>query len=154
MYKKQLDIREAKLGKDDFLVAAATRYKKAIPFLDVVCFNYIPYRNLAELYKANGRYHEAQKMFHKMVSSHSYFLPQKTLNFLIKVGIVENARPPGHLQYGDVATALTHLGDFYYHFGKYKDAEPAYQRALQIRERYQADAPLDLAVSLEKVNNY
>ena len=33
MYKKQLDIREAKLGKDDFLVAAATRYKKLFLFL-------------------------------------------------------------------------------------------------------------------------
>ena len=95
-------------------------------------------------------------MFHKMVFI--FLANHRNINFffflIIKVGIVENARPPGHLQYGDVATALTHLGDFYYHFGKYKDAEPAYQRALQIRERYQADAPLDLAVSLEKVNNY
>lgn len=40
LYKKQLDIREAKLGKDDILVAAAARY--GLPLLLMLCVTQPP----------------------------------------------------------------------------------------------------------------
>jgi hypothetical protein len=45
---------------------------------------------------------------------------------------------------------LTHIGGFYFQYGKYKKAEEAWQNALQLRETIKAP-PLDIAVSLEKL---
>lgn len=67
-----------------------------------------------------------------------------------------------------VATALLHLADFYFFFGRFStehnwlqmdpnkqirfnDAEPVLQRALDIRQRNLNGNPLDYALCLEKV---
>jgi tetratricopeptide (TPR) repeat protein len=70
--------------------------------------------NLADLYRAQGRYAEAEPLYKRSLA------------------IRETALGPGH---PDVATSLNNLADLYRAQGRYAEAEPLYKRALAIREK-------------------
>ena len=70
--------------------------------------------NLAELYRLQGKYIEAEPLHQRSLA------------------IMEKALGPEH---PDVAVSLNNLGLLYKAQGKYAEAEPLYQRALAISER-------------------
>ncbi len=70
--------------------------------------------NQAELFKAQGRYADAEALYQRCLS------------------IREKGLGPDHL---DVATALNNLADLYLSQGRYADAEPLYERAVVIYEK-------------------
>jgi tetratricopeptide (TPR) repeat protein len=65
--------------------------------------------NLAELYKEEGRYADAEPLYKRVLA------------------ISEKALGPDH---PDVAQSLNNLADLYHAQGRYADAEPLYKRAL------------------------
>jgi tetratricopeptide (TPR) repeat protein len=70
--------------------------------------------NLADLYRAQGRYADAEPLYKRSLA------------------IREKALGADH---PDVATSLNNLANLYRAQGRYADAEPLYKRALAIRER-------------------
>ena len=74
----------------------------------------ISLNNLAELYRTQGKYAEAEPLYHRSLA------------------ILEKALGPEH---PDVATSLNSLAALYDTQGKYAEAEPLYQRALAIRAK-------------------
>ena len=70
--------------------------------------------NLAEQYKAQGRYADAEPLYQRSLA------------------IREKGLGPDH---PDVATALNNLADLYLSQGRYADAEPLYERAVAIYEK-------------------
>ena len=70
--------------------------------------------NLAELYKAQGRYAEAKPLCQRALA------------------IYEKALGAEH---PSVAISLNYLADLYYAQGRYDEAEPLYRRALAIKEK-------------------
>ena len=70
--------------------------------------------NLAELYKAQGKYAESEPLYKRALA------------------IWEKALGPGH---PGLATSLNNLADLYRLQGKYTKAEPLHKRALAIREK-------------------
>ena len=84
--------------------------------------------NLAELYRAQGRYGEAEPLYRRSLA------------------IWEKALGPEH---PDVATSLNNLALLYDAQGRYPEAEPLYRRALAIREKALGPEHPDMAQSLE-----
>ena len=70
--------------------------------------------NLAELYRDQGRYAEAEPLYKRSLA------------------IREKALGPDH---PDVATALNNLAVLYEDQGRYADAEPLYKRSLAIQRK-------------------
>jgi CHAT domain-containing protein/tetratricopeptide (TPR) repeat protein len=85
--------------------------------------------NLAELYRAQGRYADAAPLYER-----SLVILEKTLG-------------PGH---PDVARALNNLAELYTRQGRYADAEALFKRSLTIRETLGPDHP-DVAQSLNNL---
>ncbi len=69
--------------------------------------------NLAEFYRTQGKYAEAEPLYQRSLA------------------IDENALGPDH---PDLATDLNNLALLYHAQGHYAEAEPLYQRSLAIRE--------------------
>ena len=69
--------------------------------------------NLAELYRTQGRYAEAEPLYRRSLT------------------IREAKLGPDH---PDVATSLNNLAGLYRAQGRYAEAEPLYRRSLTIRE--------------------
>ena len=84
--------------------------------------------NLAELYRGQGKYAEAEPFY------------QRTL------AILEKALGPEHPY---VATSLSSLGVLYATQGKYAEAEPLHKRSLAIREKALGPDHPNVAASLE-----
>ncbi len=84
--------------------------------------------NLAELYRAQGRYGEAEPLHTRALA------------------IREKALGPGH---PDVAQSLNNLAGFYNTQGRYAEAEPLYQRSLAISEKALGPEHPHVALSLE-----
>ena len=80
--------------------------------------------NLAELYKAQGRYAEAKPLCQ------------------LALAIYEKALGAKH---PSVAISLNYLADLYYAQGRYGEAEPLYRRALAIKEKVLGPEHLDVA---------
>ncbi len=95
MYQRALQISEQQRGPEHLDVA-------------------YPLHGLAELYRKQGRYAEAEPVF------------------LRELQITEQQLGPEH---PEVAYALTGLADLYSEQNQYAEAEPLYQRALSIREQ-------------------
>jgi tetratricopeptide (TPR) repeat protein len=84
--------------------------------------------NLAELYRAQGRYVEAEPLYKRALT------------------IDENALGPDH---PNLATDLNNLALLYQAQGHYAQAEPLYQRSLAIWEKALGPEHPDVATSLE-----
>ncbi len=84
--------------------------------------------NLAELYRAQGKYAEAEPLYRRALR-----IDEKTLG-------------PVHL---DLAIDLNNLAELYHDQGKYAEAEPFYQRALAIGEKVLGPEHPNVAASLE-----
>ncbi len=84
--------------------------------------------NLTNVYNAQGKYAEAERLYQRALA------------------IVEKALGPEHL---DVAVILNNLASVYYTQAKYAKAERLYQRALAIVEKALGPEHLNVAASLE-----
>ncbi len=84
--------------------------------------------NLAELYRNQGKYAEAEPLYQRSLA------------------IDEKALGPNH---PGVATDLNNLAELYRTQGKYAEAEPLYQRALAIYEKALGPEHPNVATSLE-----
>jgi len=84
--------------------------------------------NLAGLYRAQGRYGEAEPLYQRSLA------------------ILEKALGPEH---PDVAVSLNNLAELYRVQGRYGEAEPLYQRSLAIREKALGSEHPHVAASLE-----
>ena len=90
----------------------------------------ISLNNLAELYRNQGKYDEAEPLYQRALA-----IREKSLGS----------------DHPDVATSLNNLAVLYSDQGRYDEAEPLYQRALAIREKsLGADHP-DVATSLNNL---
>jgi len=98
-----------KFGDDNFLLATSLN-------------------NLAELYRTQGKYAEAEPLHQRALA------------------IWEKALGPGH---PNVAMSLNNLANLYHRQGKYAEAEPLYQRALAIDEEALGPEHPNVATSLE-----
>ena len=86
--------------------------------------------NLAVLYRAQGRYAEAEPLYKRSLA------------------IDEKALGPEH---PDVGTALNNLAGLYQAQGRYAEAEPLVQRSLAIREKALGPEHPDVATSLNNL---
>jgi tetratricopeptide (TPR) repeat protein len=85
---------------------------------------------LAELYRAQGRYGEAEPLYKRSLA------------------IREKALGPKH---PDVALSLNQLAGLYYFQGRYEDAEPLYKRSLAIKEKALGPEHPDVAGTLSNL---
>lgn len=74
----------------------------------------MPLSNLAELYRAMNRYHEAEELYSRAIA------------------IQEKVLGPEH---PDLAVTLNDLAELYRNEGRLAEAEPLYRRSLAIREK-------------------
>ena len=86
--------------------------------------------NLAELYRAQGRYADAEPFYKRSLAT------------------LEKALGPDH---PDVAVSLNNLAELYRAQGRYTDAEPLYQRSLAIFERVLGPDHPNVALSLNNL---
>ena len=86
--------------------------------------------NLAGLYRAQGRYAEAEPLYKRALA------------------ISEKALGPEH---PDVGTSLNNLAVLYQAQGRYAEAEPLYKRALAIDEKALGPEHPDVATSLNNL---
>ncbi len=84
--------------------------------------------NLADLYRLQGRYAEAEPLYKRSLE------------------ILEKALGAEH---PDVATSLNNLAEVYRAQGRYAEAEPLYERSLAIREKALGAGHPHVALSLE-----
>jgi len=90
------------------------------------------YNDLANLYKSQEKYNEAELLYKRSLK------------------INETELGKDHL---DVATSLNHLAMLYYSLGKYEEAEPLFQRCLDIREAELGKDHIDVGRSLINLAN-
>ncbi len=86
--------------------------------------------NLAELYRVQGKYADAEPLY------------------LRALAIVEKALGPEH---PDVAASLNNLAALYHTQGRYAEAEPLFERSLAIREKVLGPEHPDVATSLNNL---
>lgn len=86
--------------------------------------------NLAELYRVQGRYADAEPLYRRALA------------------IVEKVLGPEHPL---VAIALDNLGSLYKGQGRLSDAEPLHRRSLEINEKALGPDHIDVAVTLDKL---
>ncbi len=86
--------------------------------------------SLAELYRAQGRYVEAEPLYQRSLE-----ILEKTLG----------------TEHRNVATGLNNLAILYYAQGRYVDAEPLFKRSLEIREKALGPEHPDVATSLNNL---
>jgi tetratricopeptide (TPR) repeat protein len=122
--KRDLEERSAALRKEleatdralrtgnaaDIRLALHDEPAAAEPLHDVA----ISLNNLADFYRAQGRYADAEPLYKRALA------------------IREKALGPDH---PDIATSLNTLAELYRAQGRYADAEPLYKRSLAIREK-------------------
>jgi len=90
----------------------------------------ISLNNRAELYRAQGRYGEAEPLFKRSLA------------------IYEKALGPEH---PEVATSLNNRAELYRAQGRYGEAEPLYKRSIAIREKALGPEHPDVALSLNNL---
>jgi len=113
LYKKRRYIYEQSCVKDHPYLATALKILEQAHGKDQpYAAQYL--NNLAELYKAQGKYEEAEPLYQR------------------SLGIFEKALGKDH---PDVAQSLNNLAELYRAQGKYEEAEPLYQRSLGIYEK-------------------
>jgi len=88
--------------------------------------------NLASLYRAQGRYSEAEPLYLRSLSIYEQQLGQN---------------------HPDVATSLSNLANLYQSQGRYSEAEPLYLRSLEIMEQQLGANHPDVANSLNNLAN-
>src|SRR5262249_51280660 len=84
--------------------------------------------NLATLYQAQGRYDDAEPLYHQAITMYQQLLGE--------------AHP-------DVATSLSNLATLYQAQERYSDAETLYRQALTMRQRLLGEAHPDVATSFD-----
>ena len=89
-----------------------------------------PLKNLAEVYRAQGRYTEAEPLYKRSLV------------------IRETALGPEHLEVG---SALSNLGLLYDTQGRYAEADPLHKRSLYILEKVLGPNHPDVATSLNNL---
>jgi CHAT domain-containing protein len=176
--ERALAITEAAPGKDPSGVAAALnnlaylyvtqgQYARAEPLFDraLTIWEAAPGKehldvatalnNLAHLYKAQGNYEKALPLFKRALEiAEAAAYPGLTP---VSVRGSNSSSPEGQAirsqayQDGLLATALNNLADLYEAQEQYAQAEPLYQRALEIREKSPGKDHLSLATALNNL---
>ena len=86
--------------------------------------------NLAELYRSQGRYADAEPLYKRALE------------------ITEKAQGPDH---SDVAATLNNLALLYQSQGRYAEAEPLYRRSLEIKEKALGPDDPDVSITLHNL---
>ena len=133
--------RNVSLGSDRFAMfnkerdIPQSRYRRALAIYEKAFGSDHPYvattlNNLAEIYRNQGNYAEAELVLQRSLA------------------INEKALGPDH---PDVATSLNNLAELYRNQGRYADAEPLYKRSLAIREKALGPDHPDVAMALNNL---